>query len=49
MKILRVNYNDLLPEPRVYAQRICEFLAIDADVENMVRTVDPSLYRNRNG
>jgi hypothetical protein len=48
MKILRVSYNELLPEPRRHAERVLEFLGVDADVENMVRTVDPTLYRNRN-
>ena len=48
MELLRVSYNELLSEPRRQAERVREFLGIDADVEKMARTVDPSLYRNRN-
>jgi len=47
MRVLHVSYNDLLAEPRRQAERVREFLGVDADIENMAQTVDPSLYRNR--
>jgi hypothetical protein len=47
MAILRVRYNDLVERPREPAERVRDFLGGTADVEAMVRTVDPSLYRNR--
>jgi len=45
--VLRVSYNNLLERPREEAQRVCEFLGGRPDMEKMVQTVDPSLYRNR--
>jgi hypothetical protein len=47
MTILRVRYNDLIERPREQAERVREFLGGRADVERMVKAVDPSLYRNR--
>jgi hypothetical protein len=47
--VLRVSYNDLLHQPRPQAERVREFLGGRVDVEGMVNTVDPSLYRNRKG
>jgi hypothetical protein len=48
LTILRVCYNDLVAHPRKHAERVSAFLAHTADIEGMVSTVDPSLYRNRN-
>jgi hypothetical protein len=48
MKLLRVSYNDLLEQPATWAERICQFLDGRANMERMIQTVDPSLYRNRN-
>ena len=45
--VLRVNYNDLIEQPRANAERVRQFLDGKANVEGMARTVDPSLYRNR--
>jgi hypothetical protein len=45
--VVRVSYNDLLDRPREQAERVREFLGGGVDVAGMVRTVDPSLYRNR--
>jgi hypothetical protein len=45
--VLRVSYNALLQKPREHAERVRDFLRGTVDVEGMVRTVDPSLYRNR--
>jgi hypothetical protein len=47
MAVLRVSYNELLAQPRPQAQRVSDFLGGKADVEGMVRAVDPALYRNR--
>lgn len=47
LTVLRVGYNDLIERPREQAERVREFLGGRADVEAMVKAVDPSLYRNR--
>jgi hypothetical protein len=45
--VLRVSYNDLIAQPRGQAEHVREFLGGRGDVEGMVKTVDPALYRNR--
>jgi hypothetical protein len=45
--VLRVSYNDLLERPREQAELVHRFLCGLPDIDNMVKTVDPSLYRNR--
>jgi hypothetical protein len=45
--VLRVRYSDLVQQPGEQAERVCAFLGGRADVEGMVKAVDPSLYRNR--
>jgi hypothetical protein len=45
--VLRVSYNDLVERPREEAERVGRFLCGRANVEGMVKAVDPSLYRNR--
>jgi hypothetical protein len=47
MKVLRVNYNDLVKGGEDPAQRVSAFLGGWADVHKMVQSVDPALYRNR--
>lgn len=47
IQVLRISYNELLAEPRRHAENVREFLGGHGDVEKMVETVDPSLYRNR--
>jgi hypothetical protein len=47
MAVLRVGYRDLVERPRGQAERVRDFLAGRGDVEEMVKAVDPSLYRNR--
>jgi hypothetical protein len=49
LTLLRVSYNDLIARPREQAERVTAFLGGAADPAAMVRTVDPSLYRNRKG
>jgi hypothetical protein len=48
IRLLRISYNELLSGPRPHAQRIREFLGVDADLDRMAAAVEPSLYRNRN-
>ena len=45
--VLRISYNDLVERPREQAERVQAFLGGSTNVEEMARTVDPSLYRNR--
>jgi hypothetical protein len=47
MEVLRLNYNELIERPELQAARVSKFLEGKADVQNMVKAVDPSLYRNR--
>jgi hypothetical protein len=47
IKVLRIRYNDLIEQAREQATRVNEFLGAIANVEGMVNSVDPSLYRNR--
>jgi hypothetical protein len=47
MAVLRVRYNDLVERPRAEAERVRDFLGGKPDVDAMVNTVDPALYRNR--
>jgi hypothetical protein len=46
-KMIRVDYNNLLADPRGELTKVNEFLGGGLDVEAMAATVDPSLYRNR--
>lgn len=47
--LLRISYNELLDEPLAHAERVRQFLDGQVNIESMVSTVDPSLYRNRRG
>jgi hypothetical protein len=49
MEVLDVSYNDLMGRPAEQAARVAAFLGGGLDVEEMARSVDPSLYRNRKG
>ncbi|WP_442485353.1 sulfotransferase domain-containing protein [Aeoliella sp. SH292] len=46
-KMIRVDYNNLLADPKAELTKVNEFLGGGLDVEAMAATVDPSLYRNR--
>jgi Sulfotransferase domain len=48
LRCLLVSYNALLERAQEQAERVHQFLGGLADIEKMVQTVDPSLYRNRN-
>lgn len=47
MDVLRLCYNTLLQSPKEQAGRVREFLGGRVDPERMLRSIDPSLYRNR--
>ena len=46
-KMIEVDYNQMLADPRATITRIGEFLGGGLDAEAMAGVVDPKLYRNR--
>ena len=44
---LDVNYNEILADPAAQAKRVSDFLGGALNVENMVVSVNPRLYRTR--
>ncbi len=46
-KILYVDYNEIMNDPKPSVTAINEFLGGDLDTDKMMAVVDPSLYRNR--
>jgi hypothetical protein len=47
VRMLPVEYHNLLTRPRVIVRQIADFLGTILHVDAMERQVDPSLYRNR--
>jgi hypothetical protein len=47
LKILEVNYNQMVEAPQPHVEAINAFLDGDLNVEAMVAVVEPDLYRNR--
>jgi hypothetical protein len=47
LRVLRVNYNELMQEPTEAIRRVSAFLDGRVDGEKMAQAVDPTLYRNR--
>jgi hypothetical protein len=47
MKLLKVNYNDLLADPIEGLRAVVEFLDRRPAVDKMLSAIDTSLYRNR--
>jgi hypothetical protein len=45
-KVIEVDYNEIVTDPRQWSQKISVFLD-GLDTVRMLETVDPSLYRNR--
>jgi hypothetical protein len=45
--VLKVNFHDLIADPRGQAESMVRFLEIPLDAEAMARQVDPSLHRQR--
>ena len=48
ISLLNVQYKEVVEHPEEQAARVSEFLSGKADAAAMAKTVDPSLYRNRN-
>jgi hypothetical protein len=46
-KILYIDYNEIMRDPKPSVAAINEFLGGDLDTEAMMGVVDPALYRNR--
>jgi LPS sulfotransferase NodH len=47
VSVLRLNYHDVLKEPKAIVERIAEFLRVPLDIDAMAQQVDASLYRQR--
>jgi hypothetical protein len=47
MDVLYISYNRMLQEPQAYCANIAEFIGMPLNVEKMLATPNPSLYRNR--
>ncbi len=47
IKVIDVDYNQMLVEPMPYLQAINHFLDDRLDIAQMTRAIDPTLYRNR--
>jgi hypothetical protein len=47
IEVLYVSYNDLVDQSAKQAERVSTFLGGKANVAEMMKAVDPSLYRNR--
>lgn len=48
IEVLYVNHQDVIKQPFMVADQINEFLNYSLDTYNMIKVVDPGLYRNRN-
>ena len=47
IEVLYVNYNEVLSDPASNAKRVHEFLGDPLNEDEMIRVIDPSLYRQR--
>jgi hypothetical protein len=47
IRMIDVDYNCVLREPRGELDKVKEFLGVELDVEAMIGVIDESLYRNR--
>jgi hypothetical protein len=47
IRMIDVDYNGVLREPRGELARVKDFLGVELDVDAMVDVIDESLYRNR--
>ncbi len=48
IRLLPVNYNQLMSDAESIVSCIAQFIGQDVDADRMCSAVDPSLYRNRN-
>jgi hypothetical protein len=47
MEVLYVRYDQAVKDPAAQAHRVNQFLGGSLDEQEMVRVIDPSLYRQR--
>jgi len=47
LRVLDVNYNDVLEDPAQQVRRLAEFVEQDLGVRPMLDIIDPALYRNK--
>lgn len=47
IRLLKINYNELMANPAAIAQEVSDFLDGRLNVDAMLAAIDPSLYRNR--
>ena len=47
VQYLEVDYNAVLKNPFLWAEKVQKFLSVKLDVPGMISVVDPSLYRQR--
>lgn len=47
IRMIEIWYPEVIENPRREMKKIAEFIGYDLNVEKMVETVDPKLYRNR--
>src|SRR3972149_6279219 len=46
-RTLYINYDEVLKQPQETAEDIQKFLGRELNIDNMIKSVDPSLYRQR--
>ena len=47
LKLIRVQYHQILAAPREISEKLRQFLGIRLDIDAMARQVDQTLYRQR--
>lgn len=47
IRVLRVNYNEMVSNPEPLVEQVCTFLGVPLNRQEMLESVIPSLYRNR--
>src|SRR3989338_3779619 len=47
MNVIYISYNQLLTDPSKYCKEIMHFLGINLDIDNMIKVIDNTLYRQR--
>jgi hypothetical protein len=47
MEVIYISYNRMLGEPRIYCERVTDFVGLPLNMEKMLAIPNPALYRNR--
>jgi hypothetical protein len=48
IKVIFVNYNEVLTQPQEHIKKICEFIPLsDQSLIEMIKAIDKNLYRQR--